>query len=83
MNARVKLDLLIDAMDLQMDESSTFFNRNTGDFVVIDGGIIGAVGENELADDYPRMATGASRSCKRCAGWRRQVYRRPNEIYDQ
>ena len=53
MATRVKLDEIIDGLESQSDESSSFLNKKTGEVVLIIDEELNAAGENEPIEDFP------------------------------
>ena len=53
MAIRVKLDEIIEGLEFQSDESSSFLNKKTGEVVLITDEELNAVEENEPVEDFP------------------------------
>jgi len=53
MATRVKLDEIIDGLESQSDESSSFLNKKTGEVVLISDEELNAAKENEPIEDFP------------------------------
>ncbi len=53
MATRVKLDEIIDGLESQSDESSSFLNKKTGEVVFITDEELNAAEENEPIEDFP------------------------------
>ncbi|HCO95358.1 MAG TPA: hypothetical protein DIU00_15650 [Phycisphaerales bacterium] len=53
MTIRVKLDDIIDGLESQSDESSSFLNKKTGEVVLIIDEELNAARENEPIEDFP------------------------------
>jgi len=53
MAIRVKLDDIIDGLESQSDESSSFLNKKTGEVVLIIDEELNAARENEPIEDFP------------------------------
>ena len=53
MATRVKLDEIIDGLESQSDESSSFLNKKTGEVVLITDEELNAAEENEPIEDFP------------------------------
>ena len=50
---RVKMDEIIEGLEFQSDESSSFLNKKTGEVVLITDEELNAVEENEPVEDFP------------------------------
>jgi len=53
MSAGVKISQIIDGMESQSDESSTYLNKNTGELVLVGYEEMSAAEDDEPLDDYP------------------------------
>ncbi len=53
MATRVKLDEIIEGLEFQSDESSSFLNKKTGEVVLITDEELNAAEENEPVEDFP------------------------------
>ena len=53
MTTRVKLNEIIDGLESQSDESSSFLNKKTGEVVLISDEELNAAEENEPIEDFP------------------------------